>query len=150
MITLRESTKNFTKEHRGATQEQMLEAIGGAIQELAGNQHEIGRMIRDLGAQAQQNSERQIAESHKMVKEVMQEVRSWQKHVDNKLVDIYYCRLSHGKILEEFESHLKNDKPVEHVLNERLGRWLIGILGTLAGGAVMWAASVALKSFGSN
>lgn len=147
MITIRESTKHFTKEHRGATQEQLLEAVGGAIQELAGNQHELGSMMKELGKQVSESSDRQIAASRELVSGVMNEVRDWQKTVDKHLQDIDHCRQVHGKILEKAEEHIRTDKPMEHVLNERLGKWLIGILGTLAGGAVMWAVNIAVQNF---
>lgn len=80
--------------------------------------------------------EKKVSEIQIDLKEWRKDVDQWRKETDDQLRDIHHCRTDHQKVLDCFEAHIKNDKPIEH----HLGKWALGVVmfvATIAGSFVV-------------
>lgn len=80
--------------------------------------------------------ESKVDEIQDDVKAWRRDVDEWRRETDSQLKDIVHCRTAHEKMLNSFEEHIKNDKPVDHYL----GKWalaLVAFVATIAGGFVV-------------
>lgn len=72
--------------------------------------------------------EKKVAEIQTDLKEWRKDVDQWRKQTDDQLRDIHHCRTDHQKLLDNFETHIMNDKPIEH----HIGKWAIAVVAFVA------------------
>lgn len=105
-------------------------------------EHEFESMSGNI-AQMNANVERLVDILENKVTEIQNDIKSWRSDVDlwrkatdDQLRDIHHCRSDHQKMLDNFERHMREDKPIEH----HIGKWAMGIVAfvaTIAGSFVV-------------